>query len=209
MKTIVPAILTDNRGELIKMLKTCAEFADYVQIDIMDGEFVPSKSVTLADLEGLKTPLKSEAHLMVRDPLPWLPIFKKIGSERVIFHFEIEQDFLKIIEKIRKEEFEVGIAVNPSTEIDDFKFLIDKIDTILFLSVNPGFYGAPFIPGVLEKIKRFKKIYPHKLTGVDGGVKLDNLKEVKMSGVDYICVGSAILKNKNPNQAYSNFKELS
>jgi ribulose-phosphate 3-epimerase len=144
---------------------------------------------------------------MVVDPLSWLGPFKKLGSERIIYHFEIDTDHTKIIESIKSEGFQVGIAVNPPTKIEEFEKFIGLIDSVLFMSVNPGFYGAAFIPEVLDKISAFKKKYPDKLTGIDGGVKLDNVKAVANSGVDYICVGSAILKAENPAMAYKNISE--
>ncbi|MDD5195458.1 MAG: ribulose-phosphate 3-epimerase, partial [Candidatus Omnitrophica bacterium] len=185
---IVPALLTNSKVELEKMLTLCQSFTDYVQVDIMDGEFVPSKSITQADLENTRCTIESEAHLMVKDPLAWLNAFKALGTKRIIYHFEIEEDHSKIIGQIRKAGFEVGLAVNPYTETGDFNHLIDELDSVLFMSVIPGFYGSKFIPEVLDKIMRFKKIYPKKLTGIDGGVKLDNLAGIKASGVDYVCV---------------------
>ncbi|MBP7088019.1 MAG: ribulose-phosphate 3-epimerase [Candidatus Omnitrophica bacterium] len=205
---IVPALLSDKKEELVKMIKLCSDFTDYIQIDIMDGSFVPSKSVTVKDLKRLKLPLKSEAHLMVDDPLLWVKSFQELGTEKIIFHFEINADHEKIISEIQKVGLKAGIAVNPSTSIDKLKVFIDKVDTFLFMSVNPGFYGAEFIPEVLDKIKEFKDKYPHKIVGIDGGIKTDNLIAVKNSGVDYICIGSAIMKDLNPKQAYKKFSEV-
>jgi ribulose-phosphate 3-epimerase len=205
---IIPALLTSDKQELIEMVNLCADFTNYVQIDIMDGEFVPSKSVELKGLAGWKSRCRCEAHLMVKDPLAWIKAFKGIGAERILYHFEIEKDHDQIIAKIKEAGLEAGIAVNPQTTIDEFQYLIKKLDAVLFMSVNPGFYGAPFIPEVLAKIKEFKKRYPDKLTVIDGGVKLDNLRIVKASGVDHICVGSAILKADNPKQAFQDFTKL-
>jgi ribulose-phosphate 3-epimerase len=204
---IVPAILTDKKDEFIKMVQISGKFTDFVQIDIMDAKFVPSRSINQSDLEGLSFSVKTEAHLMVENPLEWLDAFKKFGSFRIIFHYEIKQDHKEIIRKIRERGFEVGLAINPSTQLREFTYLCKDIDTFLFMSVNPGFYGSLFIPQVLEKIKRFKRDYPHKVVGIDGGVKLNNLKEVIESGVDYICVGSAIFKEENPHQAYLRFRD--
>ncbi|MDP2923236.1 MAG: ribulose-phosphate 3-epimerase [Candidatus Omnitrophota bacterium] len=199
---IVPALLTNDKEKLKRMLDVCSTFADYVQIDIMDGEFVPSRSITVNDISELSSPIPSEAHLMAKDPLLWVEAFKKFGSKRVIFHFEIRKEHLAIVETIKKAKLEVGLAVNPSTQIKDFEFLVSKVDTILFMSVNPGFYGAKFIPDVLEKIKKFKEMYPAKLVGIDGGIKFDNVSKVAQSGVDYICIGSAILKESDSKKAY-------
>lgn len=207
-KAVVPAILTEKKEDLLDMVDKCSQFCNFVQIDIMDGRFVPSKSIGIADLEGIRFPVKSEAHLMVTEPLSWVEAFKNAGSHRIIYHFEIEKQHLRIIDAIKKQNLEVGIAVNPSTQIKDFNFLVDKLDCVLFMSVVPGFYGSKFIPGVLDKIKEFKKMYPDKCTGIDGGVKADNVSTVAESGVDYVCVGSAILKAVSPKEAYSQIKDL-
>lgn len=205
---IIPALLTRKREELSQMVSLCAGFTDYVQIDIMDGEFVPSQSVNLQDLSGWKSPIRCEAHLMVSDPCEWFDTFKALGADRIIYHFEIEKDHKKVITKIREMGLGVGLAVNPSTEIDEFRFLVGELDTILFMSVNPGFYGAPFMPKVLEKIKSFKSKYPQKQAGIDGGIKQGNLLQVKEAGVDYVCVGSAILKSDDPAKSFREFAKL-
>jgi ribulose-phosphate 3-epimerase len=205
---LVPAILTDKRKDLVAMVNECAKFCSYVQVDVMDGKFVPSSSVSIEDLSGVKLPGKSEAHLMVEEPLLWVDAFKTAGASRIIYHFEIESDHFKTIEAIKKKKLEVGLAINPSTQVKDFSFLVDRIDSVLFMSVIPGFYGSKFIPEVLDKVKEFKKIYPNKCAGIDGGVKADNVTLVAQSGVDYICVGSAILKAEDPGKAYSQIKGL-
>ncbi len=205
---IIPALLSSKREELIQMVDICAEFTDYVQIDIMDGEFVPSQSVTSQDLAGWKSPVRCEVHLMVSDPYPWLEPFQALGADRVIYHFEIKKDHKKIIAKIREMDMGVGLAVNPSTEIDDFRYLVGELDTVLFMSVNPGFYGASFIPGVLEKIRNFKNKYPQKQIGIDGGIRQDNLLQVKGAGLDYVCIGSAILKSNDPAKSFREFVKL-
>ncbi len=203
--TIVPAILTNNKNELMRMLNTCREFTDFVQVDIMDGKFVPSVSVTIEDLKGIKSPLRCEAHLMVNEPLDWISCLKDFGAEKIIFHFEIDKDKIDILNRIKKAGLKTGLAINPDTPIKEFSALIDKVDSILFMSVIPGFYGSKFIPEVLDKVKEFNSLYPRKETEIDGGVKLSNLDKIKEAGLDYICVGSAILKAPSPSKAYEDF----
>ena len=204
---IVPAILTDKREELMYMLNLCREFAEFAQIDVMDGKFVPSMSISPDDLSGLKSPLRCEAHIMADDPLYWVIPFKDFGVQRVVFHFEIRKDKNEVIRNIRETGLKVGLAVNPDTKIEEFSSFVDKVDSILFMSVVPGFYGSSFIPDVLDKIKKFKTLYPHKETGIDGGVKLSNIDDVKKAGLSYVCVGSAILKASSPQEAYNSFME--
>jgi ribulose-phosphate 3-epimerase len=205
---IVPALLSDSREELAQMLVTCESFAPCVQIDVMDGEFVPSTSIGPADLFGLSFKGKSEAHVMAKDPLFWIERFAEFGSFRFIFHFEIDADHSRIIQIIKKQGMEAGLAVNPSTAIEEFESLLDQVDSVLFMSVNPGFYGATFLSEVLAKVSDFKRRYPAKIAGIDGCIKLDNLADVAATGVDYICVGSAVLKAESPAKAYTQMVDL-
>ncbi len=203
MTSVVPALLTDKKDDLQAMLKSCAGFTDFVQVDIMDGQFVPSASVSLKEMAEVRSFTRSEAHLMVKDPLDWVETFKTFGSERIIFHFEAVTDHAAVIKGIKKAGLRAGLAINPPTPIDDFRHLVKQVECILFMSVYPGFYGAKFVPEVLAKISAFKREHPDVIVGIDGGVKADNLNAVTASGVDFICVGSAILKAADPAQAYN------
>ncbi len=201
---IVPAILTSNISEFLEMLRKAEEFSPYNQIDIMDGRFVPSVSITISQLETLNYKVKSfiEAHLMVEEPLNWLRPFYEFGAKRIIFHFEIRRDKEEVIREIRKVGLSVGLAVNPSTEVGDFSYLVDKVDLVLFMSVTPGFYGSKFIPFTLDKIREFKRFWPDKPIGIDGGINFSTIKEVFPLKIDSICVGSAIFKSKSPKESY-------
>ena len=205
---VVPALLTDRKEELQAMLDLCAKFTDFVQIDIMDGEFVPSKSITAEELKVVKAPIGNEAHLMVKDPLAWLEPLKALKCSRIIYHFEAVFDHERVMREIKRHGLKVGLAVKPQTKLSEFKSLVPRIDCLLFMSVNPGFYGAPFIPDVLNKIKEFKKAFPDKIAGIDGGVKKENLCSILKSGVDFVCVGSAILKAPDPKSAYKDFLKM-
>lgn len=205
---IVPAILTNDPATLGKVVRVTETFADYVQIDIMDGEFVPSHSISFKDIVPLKPKFKWEAHLMVQHPENYLEGFKQAGAQKIVFHFETKTDHEKTIKSIKKLGMQAGLAVNPKTTIKDFAPLVEQVDSVLFLSVEPGFYGAEFIPEVLEKIVEFRHSFPKMTTGIDGGVKEDNVKEIAQTGVDAICVGSAIFKRPDPTAAYRILKEL-
>jgi len=169
----------------------------------MDGEFVPSKSISLQDLQSVNLPVEAELHLMVKDPFLWIKEWKKV--KRIIYHSEIELSHKEIIETVKDNGFEVGVAINPSTSWTKLEKFLKDIDLVLFMSVNPGFYGSKFIPSVLEKIKKFRLFFPDKEIGIDGGIKEENIKQVIALGVDYIYIGSAILKESSPKQAFQKF----
>lgn len=199
---IVPAILANDAASLQKLVRQAESFADFVQIDIMDGEFVPSRSVFYQDIAVLKPKFKWEAHLMVHHPENYLQGFKQAGAQKIVFHFEAKTEPEKTIGAIRRLGMQVGLAVNPQTSIPDFAPLVKQVDSLLFLAVNPGFYGAEFIPAVLDKIKACRESYPEMEIGIDGGIKESNIIAIARTGVNDICIGSAIFNRPSPAAAY-------
>jgi ribulose-phosphate 3-epimerase len=205
---VAPAILANDIPALKELVEKANSFADFAQLDIMDGDFVPSKSVSSKDIAALKLNIKWEAHIMVQHPENYLEGFKKAGAQKIVFHFEAKTEPEKTIASIRKLGMKVGLAINPKTTIPEFAPLVKLVDSVLFMSVEPGFYGAKFIPEVLDKIKDFRKAYPKMKTGIDGGVKEDNIVEIARTGVDVIYVGSAIFNRPDPAAAYRRLNEL-
>jgi ribulose-phosphate 3-epimerase len=149
-----------------------------------------------------------EAHLMVMHPEDCLEDFRRAGAQMIVFHYEATPIPEEIVRKIKQLGLKAGLAINPETPIDVIKPLADGLDSVLFLSVNPGFYGAKFIPEVLDKIVSFGKAYPEMDTGIDGGVKENNIAEIARTGVDYICVGSAIYNQPDPAASYRRLAAL-
>jgi ribulose-phosphate 3-epimerase len=199
---VVPALLTDDPQALQNMISQAKLYTDYVQIDIMDGKFVPSKSVTWQQVAGLKIEINWEVHLMVEKPETQFEHYVKAGTQKVIFHFEAASDPEAVIAEGRKLKTQVGLAINPETPVSKILPLADKLNSVLFLSVHPGFYGAKFLPEVVSKIKELHQIKPDLKIGIDGGVKETNIQEIARSGVTDIFVGSAILLQPDPGVAY-------
>ena len=205
---VVPAVLTDNPKTLGELMRQAETFTDYVQVDIMDGKFVPSHSVTWEDLAATRTNLKWEAHLMVEHPEKELENFKAAGARKAIFHYESVDSPNQVINLARGLGMEIGLAVNPETSVSRIKHLTGDVDSVLFLSVNPGFYGAKFIPGVLDKIRELRQARPSLEIGIDGGIKESNIAQIAASGVNVICVGSAVFMQPQPGEAYRNLLKL-
>lgn len=202
---IVPAILTEKQQDLKLMLAQAETFTDFVQIDFMDGSFVPSKSIAPEDLAEININIDWEAHLMVKGPIHYLSSLNKEGLKRIIFHWEADPHPASVISAIRDIGLYVGLAINPGTALSQFEEFVNQVDSVLFLSVHPGFYGSPFIAEVLEKISQFRANFPSILIGIDGGISLDNIQRVRLSGVDYACVGSRIFRHDNPRKSYEEF----
>lgn len=205
---IVPAILTNEAKTLEWMIRLAESFTDYVQVDIMDGKFVPTDSIGVEDLGKIKTSLRMEAHLMVEDLEDCLKAFKEAGCEKIVFHFEATSNPLRVIKKIRELDLKAGLALNPDTPISKVGPFLEEIDSVLLMSVHPGFYGAKFIPEMLNKARELRKMWPETIIGMDGGLKSTNILEAKEAGVDQACVGSRIFKADDPKEAFLELKKL-
>jgi ribulose-phosphate 3-epimerase len=204
----VPAILTSDPVELEKLVRQAESFTDYVQLDIMDGRFVPSRSVSCEQVAALKTRLRWEAHLMMLHPEECLEAFRAAGAEKIVFHYEATTSPESVIRRIKELGLPAGLAVNPETPVNVIEHLAGELDGVLFLSVNPGFYGARFIPAVLDKIRAFRRSHPCLETGIDGGIKPNNILEIARTGVDVIYIGSAVFLQPDPATAYRRLTEL-
>lgn len=205
---VVPAILTDDSGALEKLVRKTETFTDYAQFDIMDGKFVPSLSVTDKQIAALEIKLTWEVHLMVLNPEKYLKSYQQAGAQKIVFHYEATPHPERVISEIRELGVKVGIALNPETPIYAIAPLVAEVDSVLFLTVNPGFYGSKFLPEVLDKVDDFRKAYPDMEIGVDGGIKEGNIGLVAWMGVDVIFVGSAISLQPDPAEAYRRLLKL-
>jgi ribulose-phosphate 3-epimerase len=204
----VPAILTDDPITLEKLVRQTETFTGFAQFDIMDGQFVPSRSVSCQQIAGLKTKLIWEAHLMVLHPEDCLEEFQRAGAQKIVFHYEATPSPDKIIRLVRNLGMQVGLGINPETPISAISSLVNRLDSVLFLTVNPGFYGARFIPAVLDKIVAFRKAYPDMEIGIDGGIKENNIAQIARTGVDIIYIGSAIFLQPDPAESYRRLTAL-
>jgi ribulose-phosphate 3-epimerase len=202
---IVPALLAEKFDVFLTELKNAETFAGYVQIDLMDGVFVQTKSFPPEDLSRLDTILKFEIHLMVADPLGYLEAVRNAGLRRVLFHIEASADPLEVVKAVEERGLDAGIALRPDTTLDRIKRAEEKVGTLLFLTVDPGRYGSPFRPEVLKKVAEARRRYPEKAIAVDGGVSLDNLNRFYDIGVDRVCVGSRIFAHGDPAENYGLF----
>lgn len=205
---VVPAILTADDRALKTMLRQAEGFTNYVQIDFMDGKFVPSHSVSCDTLLGVSTCLEWEAHLMVKQPENELGCLREAGAQGVVFHVEATESPDVVIKQAKQLNMRVGLALNPETAVSSVAPLIDQVDNVLLLTVHPGYYGSQFLPEVLPKIDQLRRLTPAVEVGVDGGIKEGNIFRIARLGVDTIYVGSAIFNQPAPDQAYMRLQSL-
>ena len=205
---VVPAILTEDSKDLEVMVRQAEAFTNWVQFDIMDGKFVPSHSITYEHLASLPMKLGWEAHLMVQRPEDYLEGFQQAGAKKLVFHYEATSSPGECISMVRNLGLEVGLAVNPETPVSAILPLVGEVDSVLFLSVNPGFYGSKFIPEVLDKVVELHSACPDIEIGMDGGIKESNIAQVARAGVDVIYVGSAIFLQPEPAESFRRLQSL-
>lgn len=201
---IIPSLLAENFETFTGLVKKSEKFTDYVQVDLMDGVFVDSRSFAAKDINLLDTSLSFEVHLMFEDPVTAFEGLKNEKLRRVIFHIESNAHAQGFVHEIKGKGLKAGIALNPETETEVLRGLKD-FDSILLLTVDPGRYGSPFKPEVLKKAAKMHELYPGISVGVDGGVSLDNLELIKTARIDYACVGSRILLQPDPAASYREF----
>lgn len=182
-----------NLEDTIKYLDNSS--IDFIHVDFMDNTFVPYESLSLKDLEVLKKSKKDlDVHLMVNNPLKYLSFFSKLNTKYLTFHYEAVNNHLEIIDKIKKANIKVGIAINPETAVNVLNPYLDLIDLVLIMSVEAGRGGQQFISTTPDKIDELRKLDKKILISVDGGINKDTIKLVN---TDIVVVGSYICKSNN------------
>jgi ribulose-phosphate 3-epimerase len=208
MIEIVPAILVKTPAELQQKLKEVEPYVNRVQIDIMDGKFVPNKTVQPEEMKSFKTKLIKEAHLMVEDNEKYVDEFLKLDFDMIIVHIESCKNVKKIIKRVKEQGKKVALAINPPTPLSAIKNYLDDVDMVLIMTVNPGFSGQGFIPEVSSKIKELRQMKKDLDIEVDGGIKIENAKIVLEAGANILVSASGIYNFENKKEIIEKFKQL-
>lgn len=208
MVHIIPALLAIDKEDFVRRANLVADIIDLVQIDIMDGTFVPQRSwAHPPTIRELALPVFFEAHLMVDDPEKELASWAEV-AERLIFHFESTREPELCIEKIRGYNKKVGLAISPETKIEAISSLLPQVDLVTVMAVNPGKMGQNFIEATKEKISELHARFPQLLIEVDGGLKKEHLIELYDLGVRDFVVGSGIFNATNPAEELQEYLKM-
>ena len=195
---ITPAILETDVEELKRKVAFVENDVDLIQIDVGDGNFVPTVTVLPRALGEFRPLTAFEVHLMVQRPDRFVAVWVHLGASKAIFHVESEGDLERFIAQCRDLDCDVGIAVNPDTDIERVHPFLDLVDEVMILAIRPGAQGNPYIPAVEKSIAEFHKAFPSVSIAVDGGVNLQNLPALKAAGVLRACVGSTLWTSADP-----------
>ncbi len=214
MKKIAPSILSADFSRLADEVSAVEKAgADVIHVDVMDGHFVPNITIGPLVVKGLKklTSLPLDVHLMIETPERYVEAFAQAGGNWMTVHAETCPRLKRVIKKVRQLNVRPGIVLNPATPLKTLFPVLDEIDLVLIMSVNPGFGGQSFIPSTLKKVERLKKIvdqnrYPLEIE-VDGGVKVENAREVSMAGADIFVLGTGIFKTENYEETIRKLRE--
>ena len=210
MVKIAPSILSADFSKLGEEIKDVERGgADYIHVDVMDGHFVPNITIGPLIVEAIRpvTQLPLDVHLMIENPDEYIEAFAKAGADYITVHVEACRHLHRTIHYIKSLGVKAGVVLNPSTPVDLIKHIIDDIDMVLLMSVNPGFGGQKFIAGVLSKIREVKKMADERGLDleieVDGGVNPETAQLCIEAGANVLVAGSAVFNQEDRGTAIS------
>jgi len=212
MTKIAPSILSADFAKLGEEIKKVEKHVDMLHIDVMDGHFVPNitfgQPVVAAIRKVSKLPL--DVHLMIENPEKYIDEFAAAGANSITVHAEATQNLSRTLSMIRNNKIKVAVALNPATPLSTIENVLEEVDMVLLMSVNPGFGGQKFIESVLPKIRELKEIINNQKLKVeieiDGGINAETAQLAVSAGADILVAGSYIYGSKNPTEAIKSLR---
>ena len=214
MKLIAPSILSADFSKLGEEIKAVdAAGADWIHADVMDGHFVPNITIGPLIVEAVKrvTALPIDVHLMIENPDNYIPDFAKAGASWISVQVETCVHLNRTLQLIKENDARAGVVLNPSTPVDTVEWVLEYVDYVLIMSVNPGFGGQAFISNSLDKVKTLRRLIQknglNALIQVDGGVNEKTIADVSDAGTDVFVAGSAIFGSQDYQKTIQSFRQ--
>ena len=205
---IAPSILSADFGKLNQEIAEVEPYCDWIHVDVMDGHFVPNITIGPVIVKSIKSKLPLDCHLMIENPEKYIEAFVSSGADHITIHQETCDDLLKIIKQIKDLKVKAGVSINPATSLKTIKHVIDKVDLVLIMSVNPGFGGQKFMLEVLEKISELRAQNTDLDIVVDGGINEETAKLAVKAGANVLVAGSYIFGAKDRCSAIAKLKNV-
>lgn len=213
MALIAPSLLACNFLKLEEECKMLNESeASWFHLDVMDGRFVPNISFGLPIIQQIRkaTGKPCDVHLMIEEPEKYTEAFRKAGADHISVHLEACRNLHRNIQQIKSLGMQAGVAINPHSPVELLSDILQDIDIVLIMSVNPGFGGQVFIPHTFQKIRNLKKMIHERglktLISIDGGVTLENAASILHAGADVLVAGSTVFQAPDPKEAIKTLK---
>lgn len=203
---IAPSILSADFGKLNEEIASVEPYVDMLHVDVMDGHFVPNITIGPPVVACIRTKLPLDLHLMIENPERYVEDFVKAGASSITVHQEACKHLHRVIQQIKSLGVKAAVSINPATPLEMIEEVLDDVDMVLVMSVNPGFGGQKFIDHVLAKVRELRKLKPDLDIQIDGGVNAETAKQCIEAGANILVAGSYIFGAKDRKAAIDSLR---